>query len=135
MKMFRVVVNGSEYRVAIEELTEESSSNPPVPPVAVTPPQPTRPMTSPPQPAVQPTAVALTAEEGAGSVRAPLPGTILRIAVNAGDHVSQGQSLLVLEAMKMENEIVAPFDGLIRDVKVSQGVSVNAGDTLVVLAS
>ena len=135
MKMFRVVVNGSEYRVAIEELAEESSSNPPAPPAAVPSPQPARPMTSPPQPAVKPAATALTGEESAGSVRAPLPGTVLRIAVNPGDQVSQGQSLLVLEAMKMENEILAPFDGQVREVKVSQGVSVNAGDTLVVLAS
>jgi glutaconyl-CoA/methylmalonyl-CoA decarboxylase subunit gamma len=135
MKMFRVVVNGSEYRVAIEELADESSLNPSAPPAAVTPAQPARPRTSPPQPAAQPTAAALTAEESAGSVRAPLPGTILRIAVNAGDHVSKGQSLLVLEAMKMENEILAPFDGQVREVKVSQGVSVNAGDTLLVLTS
>lgn len=135
MKMFRVVVNGSEYRVAIEELTEENSSNPPAPPAAASPFQTARPVPVQPKPLAQPAAAAPTAEESAGSVRAPLPGTILRVAVSLGDQVSQGKSLLVLEAMKMENEILAPFDGVVREVNVSQGVSVNAGDILVVLAS
>ena len=64
-----------------------------------------------------------------------MPGTVLQVAVNKGDNVTKGQTLLVLEAMKMENEIMAPADGVVQEVNVSQGVSVNAGDTLIVLSS
>jgi biotin carboxyl carrier protein len=55
--------------------------------------------------------------------------------VNTGDNVTKGQTLLVLEAMKMENEIMAPADGVVQEVNVTQGVSVNAGDILIVLSS
>ncbi len=62
-----------------------------------------------------------------------MPGTILSIAVKAGDSVKAGQVLLILEAMKMENEIVAPRDGTVSRVAVTKGASVNTGDLLVVL--
>ena len=62
-----------------------------------------------------------------------MPGTILSIAVKAGDSVKAGQVLLILEAMKMENEIVAPRDGTVSRVAVNKGASVNTGDLLVVL--
>ena len=68
---------------------------------------------------------------GATKVTAPMPGTILGVKVNPGDSVKKGQVLLILEAMKMENEIVAPVDGTIATVNVSKGTSVNAGDLLV----
>jgi biotin carboxyl carrier protein len=60
-----------------------------------------------------------------------MPGTILGVKVNPGDTVKKGQVLLILEAMKMENEIVAPNDGTVATVNVSKGTSVNAGDVLV----
>ena len=63
-----------------------------------------------------------------------MPGTILNVNVNVGDTVKKGQVLLILEAMKMENEIVAPNDGKVVSVHVSKGASVNAGDALVSLA-
>ncbi len=66
-------------------------------------------------------------------VTAPMPGTILNIAVAVGDTVKRGQVLLILEAMKMENEIVAPADGTVVSVNVTSGTSVNAGDLLVSL--
>jgi biotin carboxyl carrier protein len=62
-----------------------------------------------------------------------MPGTIIDIDVNVGDQVTRGQKLLVLEAMKMENEIVAPHDGTVSEVCVQAGALVNAGDTLVIL--
>jgi biotin carboxyl carrier protein len=62
-----------------------------------------------------------------------MPGTILSVAVKAGDSVKAGQVLLILEAMKMENEIVAPRDGTVSRVAVTKGASVNTGDLLVVL--
>lgn len=130
MKMFRVVVNGSEYKVGIEELGEEKSStaaaSKPVAP-APAPAAKTAPKPSPPKPATDHAA-------GGGTIVAPMPGTVLRVAVGAGDAVTKGQTLLVLEAMKMENEILAPTDGVVQEINVAQGVSVNAGETLVVLS-
>ena len=130
MKMFRVVVNGNEYKVGIEELGEEKVSNP-SPAKAAPAPSP-----APAKAAAQP-ASAKNIESGPsnGRITAPMPGTILRVAINAGEKANKGQTLLVLEAMKMENEILAPSDCLITEVAVSQGVSVNVGDTLVVMAS
>ena len=71
---------------------------------------------------------------GGEPVKAPMPGTILDVKVKAGDVVKGGQTLCVLEAMKMENEIPAPKDGTVAQVVVTKGASVNAGDALVILA-
>ena len=72
---------------------------------------------------------------GAGSqtVKAPLPGKITHVSVQAGDAVTAGQSLLVIEAMKMENELKASGAGTVREVRVTAGQAVNAGDVLVVI--
>lgn len=66
-------------------------------------------------------------------IKAPLPGVILGVKVNAGASVKRGEILLILEAMKMENEIVAPRDGVVTQIVASKGSSVNTGDVLVVL--
>lgn len=66
-------------------------------------------------------------------VKAPMPGTILGVKVNAGASVKKGEVLLILEAMKMENEIVAPRDGVVAQIVASKGASVNTGDVLAVL--
>jgi biotin carboxyl carrier protein len=70
---------------------------------------------------------------GAQTVKAPLPGKISHVAVQAGDAVAAGQSLLVIEAMKMENELKATAAGTVREVRVTAGQAVNAGDVLVVI--
>jgi glutaconyl-CoA/methylmalonyl-CoA decarboxylase subunit gamma len=129
MKMFRVVVNGNEYKVGIEELNEEGEA------VAA----PTRPTVRPAAaaaPAVTPAAKPSPAPVAApgGAVLAPMPGTILEVKVSEGDTVSKGQTLLILEAMKMQNEIMAPADGTVAAVKVSKGGSVNAGEVLIQLS-
>ena len=133
MKMFRVVVNGSEYKVGIEELAEDNAPQPSqakvVPAPKVSQPKPT--VTAQPKPSA---AKAEPAAAG-GNVIAPMPGTVLQVNVSTGDKVTKGQTLLVLEAMKMENEIMAPADGVVQEVNITQGVSVNAGDTLIVLSS
>ena len=136
MKMFRVVVNGSEYKVGIEELAEETQATP----VQTKPAAPTAPAPQPaapkPQPApAAPQKQAAPAGDIDGTVVAPMPGTVITVAVTAGDTVSKGQTLLILEAMKMENEIMAPCDGTVQEVKTSQGTSVNAGDILIVVTS
>jgi biotin carboxyl carrier protein len=67
-------------------------------------------------------------------INAPMPGSILRVNVSKGDSVTKGQSLIILEAMKMENEIKSPVDGKISFIKVTKGESVNLGQTLLEIA-
>lgn len=132
MKKFLIKVNGSEYEVEVEEIRDGSVAAQPVAefkaapaPAAAPAPKPAAPAA--PKPAAKSTAV----PAGAVTITAPMPGTILKVNVNPGDAVKKGQVLLILEAMKMENEIVAPNDGKIASVNVEKGVSVNAGDVLV----
>ena len=70
----------------------------------------------------------------AGAVTAPMPGRITSIKVREGDRVKEGDVLLILEAMKMENEIASPRSGVVREVMVKEGASVNRGDPLVVIS-
>jgi len=85
-------------------------------------------------PAAPAAPAAAPAVTGAGeAVNAPMPGTILKVNVTQGQAVKEGQVLCVLEAMKMENEIMAPKAGTVTQVVVSKGASVNTGDALVVI--
>lgn len=129
MKKFRVVVNGSEYNVEIEELNDGASA---APAPAAKPAAPAKPAAAAPAPAKP--AAPQEAPAPGGAVVAPMPGTVLSVAVEVGASVTKGQTLLVLEAMKMENEIQAPADGVVKECNVSQGLSVNAGETLIVLS-
>lgn len=135
MKTFRIVLNGSEYKAAVEELAEESvfhSSQTKAAPAAIQSLRQHTATTAQPKPAA---AAKAASAAGGGTIVAPMPGTVLNVTVNTGDKVSRGQTLLVLEAMKMENEIMAPADGVVQSLNVTKGVSVNAGDVLVVLVS
>lgn len=133
MKKFIVNVNGKSYEVEVEEVggqVQQAISNPA--PVA----QPVQQAVSAPKAAPQPKAESKPAQavpQGAEIVEAPMPGTILDVKVNQGDIVKKGQVLVILEAMKMENEIMAPRDGKITAVNTSKGSSVNVGDPLVSL--
>ncbi|MBE6472919.1 MAG: biotin/lipoyl-binding protein [Coriobacteriaceae bacterium] len=84
-------------------------------------------------PAAAPAAAAPAAPASGTAVPAPLPGNVLSIKVNQGDSVAEGDVLLVIEAMKMENEVAAPCAGTVQQISVSVGQMVNTGDTLVVL--
>ena len=84
-------------------------------------------------PSVQPAAPPAGGDNPDKTVTAPLVGVIINISVNAGESVKSGQTLLILEALKMENEIVAPYDAVISKIHVSKNDSVNAGDPLVTL--
>lgn len=84
-------------------------------------------------PVAAPAAAAPAAPASGTAVPAPLPGNVLSIKVNQGDSVAEGDVLLVIEAMKMENEVAAPCAGTVQQISVSVGQMVNTGDTLVVL--
>lgn len=132
MRQFRVVVNGNEYKVAIEELREEAAVKAPAPAGKKIVAEPVQPKTPAPAQAAPPKAE--TNGNGDGNITAAMPGTILDIKVAVGDAVKRGQSLLILEAMKMENEIMATCDGVVDQIHASKGASVNSGDLLMVLA-
>lgn len=121
MKNYRITVNGTSYDVSVEELSGGAA------PVAA-------PVAAAPAPAAAPAAPA-PAAGGAGSVKvsSPMPGKILAVKANVGDSVKKGQVILILEAMKMENEVVAPEDGTIASIDVTVGASVESGDTLATL--
>lgn len=128
MRTFNITVNGKTYEVAVEETKNGAIINSPVSTSVAAPAAMSAPKAS--EGASAPKAAPAA---GATVVSAPMPGTILDIKVAAGDSVSKGQILCILEAMKMENEIVAPKDGVVASVHTSKGTSVNSGDALVSL--
>lgn len=119
MKKYVIKLNDKVYEVEMEEVTAETST-------AIT-------EAAKSAPKAGPTPAAGLVSDGQ-KVDAPMPGTILNVAVKAGEVVKKGQVLVVLEAMKMENEIVSPIDGKVASVGVSKGDAVNTGDFLVQIA-
>ena len=127
---YKVTLNGRTYEVEVEAgkavLLAEYEAVAPAAPAAA-------PVATP--AAAAPAAPAAPAITGAGeAVKAPMPGTILKVNVTNGQAVKAGTVLCVLEAMKMENEILAPKDGTVTQVIISKGASVDTGAPLVVLA-
>lgn len=114
MKNYRVTVNGVAYDVVVEELSADAVAAPAEPARPAAP--------KPAAPAQKPAAPAGNA--GANAVKAPMPGNILKVNVKVGDNFRKGDVLCVLEAMKMENEIMAPQDGTVASVAVSAGTTV-----------
>jgi glutaconyl-CoA/methylmalonyl-CoA decarboxylase subunit gamma len=126
MKKYMIKLNGKVYEVEMEEITGEASATISEKQAA------SREVATTIEKAAPAQAAAPTAPvAGAETVEAPMPGTIVSIAVKVGDQVKKGQVLLVLEAMKMENEIVAARDAQIVSVNVSKNDMVNSGDALV----
>ena len=110
MKKYTITVNGTAYEVEVEEAGVVASAPKAAAPKAAAP-----------------------VAAGATTVSAPMPGKVLSVNVKAGDAVKSGDVLLILEAMKMQNEIMAPADGTVSDVRVSAGQTVATGDVMVVL--
>ena len=120
MRKFAINVNGKSYEVEVEEVGGAGT-------VSTAPRVAAAPAAKAAAPAAAP------APAGSTVVKAPMPGTILDIKVNVGDSVKAGDVLCILEAMKMENEIMAPKDGKVVAVNTSKGASVNNGDALISL--
>ncbi len=120
MKAYKVTVNGNVYEITLEVIDKADIKTPAAPVAA-------------PAPAA-PAAPVAPAAAGATTVSAPMPGTILKVNVSNGQAVKKGDVLMVLEAMKMENEIMAPNDGTVSSVNVNAGASVEAGAVLCTLA-
>lgn len=112
MKNYTITVNGNVYEVTVEEGFTGAASAPK---------------------AAAPAPAAAPAAAGSVAVTAPMPGKILGVKASAGQAVKRGQVLLILEAMKMENEIVAPQDGTVASINVAVGDSVEPGATLATL--
>ncbi len=132
MKNYTITVNGNVYEVTVEEGFTGKASAPkaaaPAPKAAPAP-------AAVPAPAAAPAPAPAAPAGAAGSVvvTAPMPGKILGVKASAGQAVKKGQVILILEAMKMENEIVAPQDGTVATINVSVGDSVEPGATLATL--
>ena len=125
-----VTLNGKNYEVEVSESKAEILNVSNAAPVQVA--APVAPVAAPAAaPAPAPAAAPVVAE--GTTVKSPMPGTILKINVTNGQAVKEGEVLVVLEAMKMENDIVAPCDGKVSQIVVSKGSTVNTDDVLVVL--
>ena len=109
MKKYKVNVNGTVFEVEVEDITGTAAAA---------------------APAAAPAPVAAPAPAGGESVTSPMPGNILAVNVTAGQAVKKGDVLMVLEAMKMENEIMAPCDGTVGTVSVTKGATVETGTLL-----
>ncbi len=125
MKNYTITVNGNVYEVCVEEGAGVAAA-PVAAPVAA-------PKAAPAAPKAAPKAAAPAGAQGSVSVNAPMPGKILKVVAAAGAAVKKGDVLVVLEAMKMENDIVAPQDGTVASINVTVGQSVDPGELLATL--
>ena len=116
MKNYTITVNGKVYEVTVEEGFTGQTQNAGAP------------VSAPAAPAVS--AAKKASAAGSVKVSAPMPGKILSVKVNVGQAVKRGDVMMILEAMKMENEIVATQDGTVASIEVAAGSAVEAGDTL-----
>lgn len=122
MKKYNVTVNGTAYEITLEVV--DAADVKAAPAAAAAP-------VAAPAPAAAPVAAA---PAGGETITSPMPGTILVVNVQNGATVNKGDVLMVLEAMKMENEIIAPVSGTVASVNVQKGASVETGATLCVIA-
>ena len=126
MKKFNITVNGTAYEVEVEEVKDKVAAAPnaaaPAPKAAPAPAAP-----------AAPAKAAVSAGAGEHSIDAPMPGKIVKLVASEGQAVKAGDVLLILEAMKMQNEIAADADGVVKTFNVTAGQSVKVHDSLVIL--
>ena len=127
---YKVTLNGRTYEVEVEAgkamLLDEYE--------AIAPPAPATAPAAAPAPVAAPSAAPAASLAAGEPVKAPMPGVVLKVQVQQGQAVKAGQVLVILEAMKMENEIVAPKDGTVAQIVAAKGASVESGAPLVILA-
>lgn len=135
MKEYRININGTIYNVSIEEVGNGNETTTRVAePVKQT--APTTQASTVSAPSAPKTTTAAASQSGGGEgkpIKSPLPGVILDVFVNVGDSVKVGQKVILLEAMKMENNIEANFDGTVKEIKTTKGDSVYEGDILLII--
>ena len=129
LRKFKIKVDGQEYQVEMEEIGAVAAPAP----VALAAPAPAAPAAPAVEEAPAPAAPVASTPAGADAMPSPMPGNILRVLVNVGDTVTENQPLMILEAMKMENEIVAPKAGVVAGIHVKEGQVVNPGDALITI--
>ena len=128
-KKFNVTVNGTTYEVEVEEVKAAGGA-----PKAAAPAPKAAPAPAPaPKAAPAPAAAKVAAGAGEHSIDAPMPGKVIKLVANEGQAVKAGEVLLILEAMKMQNEITADADGTVKKFNVAAGQSVKARESLVIL--
>jgi len=131
---YKVTLKGKTYEVEVERgeamIVDEYAAYAPAPAVAAAPVA-AAPVAA--APAAAPAAAAPAAVAAGTPVTAPLPGNVLNVKVNVGDAVKAGQLLVLIEAMKMENEVLAPADGVVKQIVANKGAVVATGDTLLVI--
>ena len=126
MKTYKVTVNGTAYEITLEAVDAASVATPAPAPAPAT--------ATATAPVAAPAAPAPVANAGGETVNAPMPGNILSVKVSVGTQVKKGDVLVVLEAMKMENDIISPCDGTVTSVGVTNGTSVETGAVLCTIA-
>lgn len=129
MKKYVVTVNGEKFEVVVQETSDVAFATPPA---KVSEPVMESPVSE--KPAETKNEPQNAAQGKGFEVKAPLPGTILKVVAKNGDAVKEGDLLCVLEAMKMENEIFSPNSGVVSSVLISEGASVNSGESLFVIS-
>lgn len=132
-KKYIITVNGTKYEVVVEDANPNEVYAPKAAPAPVATPAPAAAPAAAPAPVAAPAPAAPAPAAGGEKVTSPLPGTVLKVVAKAGQAVKSGDVLCVIEAMKMENDIVSPVDGTVASVSVSEGATVNSGDLLYVI--
>ena len=136
MRKFVITVNGKSYEEELDEIGQGTSTSTTVSAPSAPTPEPAA-ATAAAEPAPQKAETAKPATGGlflgCETIKAPMPGTILDVKVKVGDKISKGHVIAILEAMKMENEIMSPRDGEVVSVQVATGASVNPGDVIVAI--
>lgn len=132
MRKFVISVNGNSYEVEVDEITEGQTNISRPAPVVNTPQKVAQPVAKA-APTTKVVSPEPTVSAGQEVVESPMPGNIWKVLVSEGDMVKSGQTLVILEAMKMENELVAPRDGKVLKIMTSEGTIVNTGDKLVII--
>ncbi|MBE6671077.1 MAG: acetyl-CoA carboxylase biotin carboxyl carrier protein subunit [Ruminococcaceae bacterium] len=122
MKAYKVNVNGNLYEITLEIIDKKDIGTTPVSAAPA------------PAPAAPTPAPAAPAQTGSTTISAPMPGTILKVNVANGQAVKKGDVLMILEAMKLENEITSPIDGTVASVNIQTGATVETGTLLCTLA-